>query len=122
MAVLASAAPLSNAWGPAFGRDAAFLYTRETEGHDHSFRARMFAPELGVIEDPATGSAVAAFAGAVRAFDALPDGDHAAIVEQGFEMGRPSLIRLEMTVDRAALSAVRIGGHAVEVMDGTLAM
>jgi len=122
MSVLAKAAPHSNAWVPAFGRDAAFLYTRETEGHDHSFRARMFAPELGVIEDPATGSAVAAFAGAVREFDALPDGSHAAIVEQGYEMGRPSLIRLEMSVDRAALSAVRIGGHAVEVMDGTLGM
>ena len=35
----------------------AFIYTRETEGHDHAFRARMFAPEIGIDEDPATGSA-----------------------------------------------------------------
>jgi trans-2,3-dihydro-3-hydroxyanthranilate isomerase len=122
MAVLATATPHSQAWKPAFDRDAAFLYTRETEGHNHSFRARMFAPELGVIEDPATGSAVAAFAGAVREFDALPDGNHAAIVEQGFEMGRPSLIRLDMAVERSTLTAVRIGGHAIEVAAGTLAI
>ena len=122
MAVLAKAAAHPNAWGPAFGRDAAFLYTRETEGHDHSFRARMFAPEAGIIEDPATGSAVAAFAGVVKEFDALPDGDHAAIIEQGFEMRRPSLLRLEMTIEGGRLGAVRIGGHAVEVMDGTLRM
>lgn len=122
MSVLAQAAPNRQAWAPAFGKEAAFLYTRETEGHDHSFRARMFAPEAGIVEDPATGSAVAAFAGAVKDFDALPDGDHAAIIEQGFEMGRPSLIRLGMTVEGGALTAVRIGGHAVEVMDGSLRM
>jgi trans-2,3-dihydro-3-hydroxyanthranilate isomerase len=50
----------------------------------------------------------------------MPDGDHSAIIEQGFEMGRPSLIRLEVAVAGGALTAVRIGGHAVEVMDGTL--
>jgi trans-2,3-dihydro-3-hydroxyanthranilate isomerase len=122
MAVLAKAAPHPAAWGRAFGRDAAFLYTRETEGHDHSFRARMFAPEAGIIEDPATGSAVAAFAGAVKAFDALPDGDHSSIIEQGFEMGRQSLIRLGMAIEGGSLTAVRIGGHAVAVMDGTLRM
>ena len=107
-------------WTRAFGGDAAFLYTRETEGHDHAFRARMFAPEFGIDEDPATGSAVAAFPGAMQDFDALPDGDHAAIIEQGFEMGRPSLIRLEVTVAGGAISAVRIGGDAVRVAEGIL--
>ncbi len=120
MAVLANSAPSRAAWQPAFGTGAAFLYTRETEGHDHSFRARMFAPEVGITEDPATGSAVAAFAGAVRVFDALPDGNHSAIIEQGFEMGRPSLIRLEMAVAGGALTAVRIGGNAVQVAEGSL--
>ena len=120
MAVLAQSGPNRAAWSPAFGTGAAFLYTRETEGHDHSFRARMFAPEIGISEDPATGSAVAAFAGPVRIFDALPEGDYSAIIEQGFEMGRPSLIRLGMTVAGGALSAVRIGGQAVKVAEGSL--
>jgi trans-2,3-dihydro-3-hydroxyanthranilate isomerase len=56
----------------------------------------------------------------VRAFDAMPDGTHVAVIEQGYEMGRPSLIRLEMAVERGALAAVRIGGNAVRVMAGAL--
>jgi hypothetical protein len=82
----------------------------------------MFAPFMGIEEDPATGSAVAAFAGAVRDFDDLPDGQHLIVVEQGFEMGRPSLIHLEKQVSAGALTAVRIGGNAVRVMSGTLAV
>lgn len=120
MAVLAKASAQSEAWRRAFGREAAFIYSRETEGRGHAFRARMFAPELGIVEDPATGSAVAAFAGAIHQYDALTDGDHAAIVEQGYEMGRPSLIRVEMKVARGALTAVRIGGQVVEVSEGRL--
>jgi trans-2,3-dihydro-3-hydroxyanthranilate isomerase len=104
----------------AFGTGAVFVYTRDTQGYDHSFHARMFAPEIGISEDPATGSAVAALAGPVHQFDALPDGEHAAVIEQGFEMGRPSLIRLEMTVTGGQLTLVRIGGHAVPIMSGTL--
>jgi len=51
-------APMRSAeWAPAFGTGAAFLYTRETEGHDHSFRARMFAPEIDISEDPARRTA-----------------------------------------------------------------
>jgi trans-2,3-dihydro-3-hydroxyanthranilate isomerase len=122
MAALAKAVSNQSAWPKAFGPEAAFLYTRETEGHDHSFRARMFAPEIGIVEDPATGSAVAALAGAVLDFDAMPDGEHSAIIEQGFEMGRPSLIRLGMTVSKGALAAVRIGGRAVRVAEGVLSV
>jgi trans-2,3-dihydro-3-hydroxyanthranilate isomerase len=77
---------------------------------------------MGIEEDPATGSAAAAFAGPVQDFDAMPDGEHTAMVEQGYDMGRPSLIRLEMVVGAGALTAVRIGGHAVVVMSGTLSV
>jgi trans-2,3-dihydro-3-hydroxyanthranilate isomerase len=122
MGVLARAAAHRGAWKQAFEGGSAFLYTRETEGHDHSFRARMFAPVFGIEEDPATGSAVAAFAGPMHDFDQMPDGEHVAIIEQGYEMGRPSLIRLEMSVERGKLAAVRIGGNAVEVAEGTLAV
>lgn len=120
MAALAVAHPAREAWASAFGNDAAFLYTRETEGHDHQFRARMFAPMHGIDEDPATGSAVAALAGPVHHFDAPPDGEHVALVEQGYDMGRPSLIRLEMVVAKGALQTVRIGGGAVRLAEGSL--
>ena len=70
----------------------------ETVNHDCHFHARMFAPKSGIPEDPATGSAAAAFSGAVVAFDAPPDGPHVVWIEQGIEMGRPSRIRLEMEI------------------------
>ena len=76
----------------------------------------------GSPKTPPTGFAVAAFAGAVHYFDALPDGVHKAVIEQGYEMGRPSLILLEMTVSAGALALVRIGGHAAEVAEGTLSV
>lgn len=120
--VLAAANPVRDAWAEAFGDDSAFLYTRDVEGHDHDFRARMFAPMSGIEEDPATGSAVAAFAGLVQQFDDHPDGEHLILIEQGDDMGRPSVIRLDMSVKNGALEAVRIGGHAVRVAEGVLSV
>jgi trans-2,3-dihydro-3-hydroxyanthranilate isomerase len=98
----------------------AFLYCRETVHTTSAFHARMFAPDFGLAEDPATGSAAVGFAGVIHRFDALPDGPHRRVVEQGFEMGRPSFITLSLAVDGAKLVAVRIGGHAVRVAEGTL--
>jgi trans-2,3-dihydro-3-hydroxyanthranilate isomerase len=99
---------------------APYIYCRETVGHEASFHARMLAPHEGVPEDPATGSAAAAFAGAVMRFDAPSEGSTRLLIEQGVEMGRPSKIRLELDVERGALTAARIGGHAVRVAEGTL--
>ena len=76
----------------------AFLYTRECLHTTSAFHARMFAPAVGVAEDPATGSAAICFAGAVHRFDKLPDGIHRRIIEQGFEMGRPSFMTLTLVV------------------------
>jgi trans-2,3-dihydro-3-hydroxyanthranilate isomerase len=99
---------------------APYIYCRETVGHEASFHARMLAPHEGVPEDPATGSAAAAFAGAVMRFDTPPDGSTRLIIEQGIEMGRPSKIRLELDVEGRKLAAARIGGHAVMVAEGML--
>jgi trans-2,3-dihydro-3-hydroxyanthranilate isomerase len=80
----------------------------------------MFAPELGIAEDPATGSAVAALAGVIAKFDQPPGGSHRYVVEQGFEMGRPSVMNLEIDMDGGAVVEGRIGGEAVVVARGTL--
>ena len=96
-----------------------FVFCRETaDGHD--FHARMFAPGLGVPEDPATGSAAAAFAGLLARFGHLADGLHEFAIEQGYEMGRPSLIRLTVTMRRGTLDGACIAGDAVMVTEGTL--
>jgi trans-2,3-dihydro-3-hydroxyanthranilate isomerase len=102
------------------GHTGAFLYCRQTVHTTSSFHARMFAPDMGVAEDPATGSAAAAFAGVVHRFDALPDGVHKRAIEQGYEMGRESLIDVSLQVERGKLAAVRIGGHAVRVAEGRI--
>ncbi len=109
------------AWRAAFGKGgAAFLYCREVTESGRHFHARMFAPEHGIIEDPATGSAVAALAVVIAKFDQPPGGSHRYVIEQGFEMGRPSLIGLEIDMDGGAVAAARIGGEAVVVARGTL--
>ena len=74
----------------------------------------------GACEDPATGSAAAAFAGVVQAFDRPGDGEHTLTIEQGFEMGRPSLIALSVTIEAGALAAATIGGSVVIVSSGSL--
>ena len=64
-------------------RGAAFIFCRETAEAGNSFHARMFAPAMGVHEDPATGSAVAAFAGYLAATGAYRDGAPVIGIEQG---------------------------------------
>jgi trans-2,3-dihydro-3-hydroxyanthranilate isomerase len=120
--VIGKARSNTGAWDAAFDRDApgAFLYCRETAAKGHHFHARMFAPTFGIAEDPATGSAAAALAGVILAFDEPVAGSHRYVIEQGFEMGRPSLIHLEIDVEGAALTATRIAGDAVVVAEGTL--
>jgi trans-2,3-dihydro-3-hydroxyanthranilate isomerase len=98
----------------------AYVYCRETVAHDASFHARMFGPETGIPEDPATGSAVAALVGQIVARDALRDGRHAYRIEQGVEMGRPSLIQLEIDVAHGRATAARIGGNAVKIAEGKI--
>jgi len=106
----------------AFGVDhgAVYVYTRETARPGHHFHARMFAPGLGVAEDPATGSAAAAFAGALMQCEFLDDGEHSFVIEQGYEMGRPSEIDLQLVIRAGALASAEIGGGAVMVGEGIL--
>jgi trans-2,3-dihydro-3-hydroxyanthranilate isomerase len=83
-------------------------------------RARMFAPTIDVPEDPATGSACAAFGGYLAARDPIREGTRKWVVEQGFEMGRPSILALEVDRDGGRISAVRVGGESVMVCEGTI--
>lgn len=95
-----------------------YVYTHETEHDDAQIRARMFAPELGIAEDPATGAAAVALAGALAMEDPLADGTLRWNIEQGMEMGRPSLLCTEADKQAGKVTAVRVGGHAVKVAEG----
>ena len=97
-----------------------FVFSRETAEKGNDFHARMFAPAMGIAEDPATGSAVAAFAGLLGRFGGYGDGEHRIAIEQGYEMGRPSLIRLGMTRVAGQFTAITVGGGAVIVAEGAI--
>jgi trans-2,3-dihydro-3-hydroxyanthranilate isomerase len=99
---------------------APYLYCAGGEIAGSDWHARMFAPWDGISEDPATGSAAAALAGALTAFEKPVDGKTAYVIEQGVEMGRPSFIALMLSVSSSALDRVSIGGAAVKIAEGRL--
>ncbi|AWM86306.1 PhzF family phenazine biosynthesis protein [Microvirga sp. 17 mud 1-3] len=120
---LARAKPHGEAFDRAFGdsdHPAAYVYARMPDAEGLRFRARMFGPGMGVSEDPATGSAAAAFAGALMQCEPLGDGEHNVVIEQGVEMGRPSEIALQLIIAKGALVSAEIGGHAVLVSRGEI--
>jgi trans-2,3-dihydro-3-hydroxyanthranilate isomerase len=80
----------------------------------------MFAPTISVPEDPATGSACAAFGGYLAKRDKRADGLLRWVVEQGFEMGRPSLLEIEVDKRGGAITGVRVGGNSVLVTKGEM--
>ena len=117
------AQPRADAFQGTFGSNqpGTYVYTRETTERGRHFHARMFgSPATGIREDPATGSAVAAFAGVLMQFEPLGDGEHSFVIEQGYEMGRPSEIELQIVIREGALQSGEIGGHAVVVSEGEI--
>jgi trans-2,3-dihydro-3-hydroxyanthranilate isomerase len=107
---------LADAWAPHV-----YVMTDDAEG-DATLRARMFAPAMGIAEDPATGGGVTALAALLAARDAAGDGTLRWTVEQGVEMGRPSRLHVEADVRGGALAAVRVGGAAVLVGEGEMTL
>lgn len=89
-----------------------------TDGRE--VHVRMFAPLMGIAEDPATGAAAAALAGALVDRQQPDDGVARWTLHQGHAMGRPSTILLEADVRKGRPEAVRVGGTAVVVGRGTL--
>ncbi len=98
------------------------VFALDAEDPAHQVRARMFGPGSGVPEDPATGSACAALGGYLGMRDATASGTLRWVVEQGYEMGRPSIIHVSCDKEDGAISAVRVAGSAVMVASGTITL
>ena len=98
------------------------VVARDPELEQSHLRARVFVPGLSVPEDPATGSCAAALAGYLAAREAAPTGTFRWVMEQGFEMGRPSILELEADKRDGAIAAVRVAGEAVLVSEGAMEM
>jgi trans-2,3-dihydro-3-hydroxyanthranilate isomerase len=124
MAALARAKVCEPMWtnmlAPMGHMHAGYLYTRGEAAMNTHFRSRMFDPGGGIAEDPATGSATALLAAQLLTAEKLGDGSHRWNLEQGYEMGRPSDLRLEADVTSGKLNAVRVGGSAVRMMEGEI--
>jgi len=105
---------VADGWSP-------HLYLFAGECHDGArLYARMFAPALGVDEDPATGSASAALVASLAADAALADGSYHIQIDQGVGMGRPSLIEATARKEQGRLTEVSVGGHATIVGRGVM--
>jgi trans-2,3-dihydro-3-hydroxyanthranilate isomerase len=105
--------------GSAWAKDI-MVFSRDPERDGSDIRARMYGPGVSVPEDPATGSACAALGGYLAARDTTTDGTLRWVVEQGFEMGRPSILEIEVDKRNGAVTAVRVGGASVVMSEGTM--
>jgi trans-2,3-dihydro-3-hydroxyanthranilate isomerase len=104
-----------------FGANAMLVFTTVTVETRSTVHTRVFAPAIGIVEDPATGSA----SGALGAYlvqngvvQVNPTTD--IIAEQGYEMERPSRILIRVESDDDIIKDIKVGGRAVMVVEGTL--
>lgn len=104
-----------------FGANGIMAFTTVTVEPSATVHARMFAPSIGILEDPATGSA----SGALGAYlvqngvvDVAPTTE--VVVEQGYEIERPSQILVRVESDDDIIKTVKVGGQCVMVVEGTL--
>lgn len=95
-----------------------YLFSR-VEGRTIAVHARFFSPRLGVNEDPATGSAAGALGGYLARILKFPQRVELRI-EQGREIGRKSLLMVEVGCDRGLVQSVRVSGSVVPVGEGTI--
>lgn len=102
----------------AAGANGIHIYTRDSGDPAIDLRCRMYAPQHGVFEDPATGSANVALAGLLAACDPASDADLAWRIAQGVEMGRPSLLEATAVKREGQVRTLRIGGRSVLVAEG----
>ncbi len=106
----------------AAGTDCVMVFTFETESPDSTVHVRMFAPLLGVPEDPATGSANGGLGAYLVHHHAVPVSEPTTHIlsEQGAEMGRPSTLYVEVDSQGEEITAVRVGGQVVPVAEGVV--
>ena len=96
------------------------VFAMDAEEPGHDVRARMYGPGVSVPEDPATGSACAALGGYLGARSSQRDGALRWVVEQGYEMGRPSVLEIDVEKQNGAVSAIHVGGASVLVCEGSI--
>jgi trans-2,3-dihydro-3-hydroxyanthranilate isomerase len=104
------------------GTECVMVFTFETERPESTVHVRMFAPLLGVPEDPATGSANGALGAYLVRHRAVEVTEPITYIvsEQGAEIDRPSMLYVEVDSAGEEITAVRVGGQVVLVAEGVV--
>jgi len=105
---------LAETWGAQL-----FVFAGELSDGSEVY-GRMFAPGLGITEDPATGAAAAAIVGVAATAGGIRDGELRLNIVQGVAMGRPSYLSAAARVDGGALTSIEVGGGCVLVAEGKI--
>lgn len=96
------------------------LFSPKTHHSDSNFSVRLVGPNIGLHDDPPVGTALSAFAAYLCSFDHLQKGTYTFAVERGDDKNRRSVINMEMDHKGEDELALRIGGDAVMVVEGTM--
>lgn len=94
-------------------------FTMETLNPENITHSRMFAPHIGVAEDPATGSAHGPLASYLHNYN-MCDLSELSIGEQGYELERPSQIKMKIEQVEGKISKVKVGGSCVHMGNGEI--
>ncbi len=100
-----------------------FVFTLETETAGATVHSRMFAPAMGIDEDPATGGASGPLGSYLARHGVVPPntgGTIEFVSEQGIEMGRPSFIKIRIEFSEGEISGVKISGQCYLIGEGFL--
>lgn len=95
-------------------------FTPEVEAAGSHAHVRMFAPAMGIAEDPATGGAAGPLGCYLVQHGLVTDSPAAIVAEQGFEMGRRSFLQIGIEQTDGQISRVTVGGQSVPVGEGVI--
>ena len=94
-------------------------FTIETDRSGSSAKMRVFAPDVGIMEDPATETACGPLAGYLARYGLMSaESPQMLLFEQGAEIGRPSFLHVAVERDSDSITDVRVGGQCVLVGEG----
>ncbi len=108
--------------GSELGTDGFFVFALNRSSDEWSTESRMFCPALGIPEDPVSGNAHAMLAAYLWDLGQFGKNSTTFIGRQGRQMQRPGQVSVKLEVDQGRLVAAHIGGTAVIVSEGTLAL
>jgi PhzF family phenazine biosynthesis protein len=108
--------------GAELGAEGFFVFAVDDTGPALTTASRMFCPALGISEDPVSGNAHAMLAAYLWDLGAFDDKPLHFAGTQGLQMGRPGRVEVRLEARNAVLDAAHIGGTAVIVSEGTLAL